>query len=143
MSDMRCAVRTSSEKARRTRHRHPDRTGSFVLAVVAAGCGQAGSGPASTASASLARETATVAYVNDGDTLRTTEGQRVRLVQIDAPELHSDCFGKGALAALRRLAPKGTRIVLVRDPAHAMPVGAFQPSKAAEGRRSPKPRGVR
>ncbi len=63
------------------------------------------------------REQATVAVVNDGDTLRTTSGLRVRLVQIDAPELHGDCYGKAALAALRRLAPPGTRISLERDPA--------------------------
>jgi micrococcal nuclease len=37
-------------------------------------------------------------------------------VQIDAPELHGDCYGKAALVALRRLAPKGARITLVRDP---------------------------
>jgi micrococcal nuclease len=54
--------------------------------------------------------------VNDGDTLRTTSGQRVRLVQIDAPELHGDCYGRAALTVLRRLTPKGTRITLVRDP---------------------------
>ena len=60
-------------------------------------------------------ESAIVAYVNDGDTLLTTSGHRVRLVQIDAPELHGDCFGKAALAALRRLTPKGARITLVRD----------------------------
>ena len=41
----------------------------------------------------------------------------MRLVQIDAPELHGDCYGKAALAALRRLAPVGTRVTLVRDPA--------------------------
>lgn len=55
--------------------------------------------------------------MNDGDTLRTTSGRRVRLVQIDAPELHGDCYGKAALSALRRLAPQGTRVTLVRDPA--------------------------
>jgi len=62
-------------------------------------------------------ESATVSRVSDGDTLRTTSGRKVRLVQIDAPELHGDCFGKGALAALRKLAPPGTRVVLERDPA--------------------------
>jgi len=55
--------------------------------------------------------------VNDGDTLRTTSGRKVRLLQIDAPELHGDCFGKEALAALRRLAPQGARVTLVRDSA--------------------------
>jgi endonuclease YncB( thermonuclease family) len=52
--------------------------------------------------------------VNDGDTLRTTSGARIRLVQIDAPELHPDCSGKAALAALRRLAPAGTAVTLMR-----------------------------
>jgi micrococcal nuclease len=54
--------------------------------------------------------------VSDGDTLRTTAGRRIRLVQIDAPELHGDCFGTAALTALRRLAPVGARVRLVRDP---------------------------
>jgi len=62
-------------------------------------------------------ETATVASLSDGDTLRTTAGRKVRLVQIDAPELHGDCYGKAALSALRRLAPVGSRITLLRDPA--------------------------
>jgi endonuclease YncB( thermonuclease family) len=58
-----------------------------------------------------------VDFVNDGDTLRTTSGKKVRLLQIDAPELHGDCYGKAALTALRLLAPKGTHITLIRDPA--------------------------
>ena len=62
-------------------------------------------------------EPAVVAFVNDGDTLRTTSGRKVRLLQIDAPELHGDCFGKAALSALRQLTPKGTPVTLVRDPA--------------------------
>ncbi len=41
----------------------------------------------------------------------------MRLVQIDAPELHTDCYGKAALSALRHLVPVGARITLVRDPA--------------------------
>jgi micrococcal nuclease len=88
-----------------------------MLVLVVAGCGAPESTPSPAAMASSASESATVAYVDDGDTLRTTSGQRVRLLQIDAPELHGDCFGKAALAALRRLAPKGARVTLVRDPA--------------------------
>ena len=57
-----------------------------------------------------------VAAVSDGDTLRTTSGKKIRLLQIDAPELHGDCFGKAALSALKQLTPKGTPITLVRDP---------------------------
>lgn len=53
--------------------------------------------------------------MSDGDTLRLRDGRRVRLLQIDAPELHGDCFGKAALTALRRLTPAGTRVTLVAD----------------------------
>ncbi len=38
-------------------------------------------------------------------------------MQIDAPELQSDCYGRAALAALLRLAPSGTTVTLQRDPA--------------------------
>jgi micrococcal nuclease len=86
-----------------------------MLLLVDAGCGAPESPRA--AMAASASESATVAYVNDGDTLSTTSGHTVRLLQIDAPELHGDCFGKAALAALRRLAPNGAHIMLVRDPA--------------------------
>ena len=88
-----------------------------MLALAAAGCSEPESTSAPTAVALPAGESATVSYVNDGDTLRTTSGRRVRLLQIDAPELHGDCFGKAALAILRRLAPKGARVTLVRDSA--------------------------
>jgi micrococcal nuclease len=40
----------------------------------------------------------------------------VRLVQIDAPELHPDCYGVDARRALERLLPRGTSIELERDP---------------------------
>ena len=55
--------------------------------------------------------------VNDGDTLTTTAGRRIRLVQIDAPELTTDCYGRAAQRALTSLAPAGARVRLVRDPA--------------------------
>jgi micrococcal nuclease len=93
------------------------------FALLTAGCGAgATSSPAPTttttpATASLPTELATVAYVNDGDTLTLKSGARVRLVQIDAPELYDDCYGKAARAALRRLVPNGTRVSLIRDPA--------------------------
>jgi micrococcal nuclease len=87
-------------------------------AVSLAGCGGAGSSSAPpTVTTFAAGDRAVVAYVNDGDTLRTTSGARIRLVQIDAPELHTDCYGKAALVALRHLAPPGTAITLLRDPA--------------------------
>ena len=57
-----------------------------------------------------------VERVNDGDTLTLANGAKVRLVQVDAPELETDCYGRSALGALAALAPRGTRVRLVRDP---------------------------
>ena len=88
-----------------------------VLAALAAGCRGAGGPSTETSTAAPAGDQAVVEWVNDGDTLTLTSGAKVRLVQIDAPELHSDCYGRAALKALVRLAPKGTRVRLVRDPA--------------------------
>jgi len=87
-----------------------------ALALGVAGCGESRSTPSTPAATGAPQgEAATVAYVTDGDTLRTTSGRRVRLLQIDAPELHGDCFGRGARAALNRLAPQGAHVTLVRD----------------------------
>lgn len=70
------------------------------------------SSPASDAESSQVRS------VSDGDTLRLSSGERVRLVQVDAPELTGDeCYSRGATAELERLAPAGTAITLVGDPA--------------------------
>jgi endonuclease YncB( thermonuclease family) len=88
-----------------------------ALLVLATGCAARETPRTTPATASLPSELATVAYVNDGDTLTLTSGGRVRLVQIDAPELYDDCYGKAARAALRRLVPNGSRVVLIRDPA--------------------------
>ena len=77
------------------------------------GCGDEDAAPAPAARSS--RDV--VASVNDGDTLRLTDGRRVRLVQIDAPELETECYGRAARRALIRLAPPGTRVTLERDPA--------------------------
>lgn len=83
--------------------------------VAVAGCGDT-SGSSAGPGSSDRGETGVVAYVNDGDTLRLRDGRKVRLVQIDAPELHGDCYGRAARTALRRLAPDGSRVTLERDP---------------------------
>lgn len=57
-----------------------------------------------------------VARVNDGDTLTLTSRAKVRLVQVDAPELTTDCYGRRAMRALVELVPRGARVRLVRDP---------------------------
>ena len=53
--------------------------------------------------------------IRDGDTLRCTDGQRVRLLMIDAPELGQGASGEAAGEALRALAPPGTRVRLETD----------------------------
>jgi micrococcal nuclease len=56
--------------------------------------------------------------VYDGDTLTLRDGRRVRLVQIDTPELGTgECYSRAARTALLRLVSPGTRIVLEADPA--------------------------
>ena len=83
-----------------------------LLALAAAGCRGDTSEPADPSTG----DAATVEWVNDGDTLTLTGGAKVRLVQIDAPELQSDCYGRAALRALIDLAPKGAHVTLVTDP---------------------------
>jgi len=66
-------------------------------------------------------ETVGVRYVHDGDTLRLTDGRRVRLIGIDAPELARDGrpaqpFGIAARDYLRQLVKQhGNRVSLVFD----------------------------
>jgi micrococcal nuclease len=58
-------------------------------------------------------------HVTDGDTVVLRNGQRVRLVQIDAPEVFSgtECYGREASAATKRLLPPGTWVRLAPEPA--------------------------
>jgi micrococcal nuclease len=65
----------------------------------------------------VAGEQTTVGAVNDGDTLTLEGGVKVRLVQVDAPELTSDCYGRAALRELTSLTPAGARVTLYRDDA--------------------------
>jgi micrococcal nuclease len=58
-----------------------------------------------------------VASVTDGDTLRLKDGRRVRLVQIDTPEVGGgECYSRAARAQLLQLAAPGTRVRLNTDP---------------------------
>ena len=99
------------------------------VAAALAGCQAAatGSEPAETGgegSASEASEapngpgpTVTVAHVIDGDTIELTDGRRVRLVQIDAPEpMEGECYSRKATLTLRELLPAGTGVRLEVDP---------------------------
>lgn len=61
-------------------------------------------------------DTATVERVADGDTLVLTGGSRVRLVQIDAPELgEGECYAEASARELAALAGPGTRVTLQAD----------------------------
>jgi micrococcal nuclease len=65
---------------------------------------------------SSARRGATVAYVVDGDTVALASGARVRLLQIDTPEVGSgECYSRRAAKDLRRLLPSGTTVALEED----------------------------
>jgi micrococcal nuclease len=58
-----------------------------------------------------------VASVYDGDTLTLSDGTRVRLLQIDTPELGSgECYSRASRKALLRYVPVGARVVLEADP---------------------------
>jgi micrococcal nuclease len=53
--------------------------------------------------------------VADGDTVELAKGQRVRLVEVDTPEVyfHPECYGKQASAVTKRVLPPGTPVRLV------------------------------
>jgi micrococcal nuclease len=64
-----------------------------------------------------AAQYARIQYVIDGDTVVLGNGEHVRLVQIDAPEVQErECYGAAARAALRRLAPGGSTVRVEADP---------------------------
>jgi len=58
-------------------------------------------------------------HVADGDTVDLTNGAKIRLVQIDTPEVYfsPECYGKQASAITKRLLPPGTRVRLAVEPA--------------------------
>jgi endonuclease YncB( thermonuclease family) len=69
------------------------------------------------AAPAAAGEQARVARVVDGDTIELVGGGRVRLLQIDTPELgSSECYSRAAAKELRRLLPVGTAVTLEADP---------------------------
>jgi micrococcal nuclease len=62
---------------------------------------------------------ARIDHVADGDTVDLTDGDRVRLVQIDTPEVYftPECYGRRASAITERLLPPGTLVRLSAEPA--------------------------
>ena len=62
------------------------------------------------------KQNSVVAHVIDGDTIELVGGKRVRLVQIDTPEKHLECYGDAASALTTRLLPSGTHVRVEQDP---------------------------
>src|SRR5215472_18146352 len=62
---------------------------------------------------------ARISHVADGDTVDLTNGDKVRLVQIDTPEVYftPECYGEQASAITKRLLPPGTLVRLLPEPA--------------------------
>ena len=60
-----------------------------------------------------------VDHVVDGDTIALNNGQRVRLVQIDTPEVFfgAECYGRTASRTTKALLPAGSRVRLYAEPA--------------------------
>jgi endonuclease YncB( thermonuclease family) len=90
------------------------RTG--VAGALAAVIALAGVSAGAQASPSDLAANGVVASIYDGDTLTLTSGRRVRLLQIDTPELGSgECYSRAARTTLVRLVPLGSRIRLEVD----------------------------
>ena len=88
-----------------------------LAALLAAVAGAAALVVAQSAHAATRVETDTVASVYDGDTLTLASGERVRLLQIDTPELGSgECYSRAARTELLHLVPVASRVVLEADP---------------------------
>ena len=60
-----------------------------------------------------------IARVVDGDTVYLTNGAKIRLVQVDTPEVYFgvECWGHQASAETERLLPPGTQVRLASEPA--------------------------
>jgi endonuclease YncB( thermonuclease family) len=85
----------------------------LVLGLLVAGAAAAGASTRSRGGTS-----ARIEYVIDGDTVQLTNGRRVRLVQIDTPEVFNspECYGRQASKITKRLLPAGTKVRLYREP---------------------------
>jgi micrococcal nuclease len=69
--------------------------------------------------AAPAAHTFRIARVVDGDTVYLTNGAKIRLVQIDTPEVYFgvECWGRQASAETKKLLPVGTAVRLAGEPA--------------------------
>lgn len=84
----------------------------LATAIVVTGC----SSPAEPSSEPSTTREAEIARIGDGDSFLLADGREVRLLQVDAPELNPDCFGRESKRVLERLLPRGQDVELERDP---------------------------
>lgn len=89
----------------------------IVLAIVVGSFALIGT--AASTSAAPASGVLRIDHVADGDTVDLSNGAKVRLVQIDTPEVyfHPECYGRQASALTKRLLPPGTAVRLTSEPA--------------------------
>jgi endonuclease YncB( thermonuclease family) len=75
--------------------------------------------PARDAGTDGASRVARILRVVDGDTVDLTNGKKVRLVQIDTPEVYftPECYAEQASESTRRLLPPGTVVRVFPEPA--------------------------
>jgi endonuclease YncB( thermonuclease family) len=65
----------------------------------------------------IAASDSQIRSVYDGDTLTLVSGEKIRLLQIDTPELSpSECFGKEARLALIKMLSQPGKLTLKKDP---------------------------
>lgn len=111
------AIESAAEEAmRRAGVRRRGRNGRALAVLAALAAAAAGVSGATAASSRSESTPAHVAWVIDGDTIALAGGTRVRLLQIDTPELGTgECYSRAASRDLRRLLPAGTAVGLERD----------------------------
>lgn len=90
----------------------------LLLLLVALGLLLALAATAGAAKLRARGQVARIEYVVDGDTVQLTNGRRVRLVQIDTPEVYNvpECYGEQASKITERLLPPGTLVRLYSEP---------------------------
>ncbi len=88
------------------RNRRAHRAGAFLIGCLALAATAAGAAPRAPERARCGLDQVDarvrVTYVYDGDTVRLADGNRLRLIGIDTPELHTDHGGPQPLAAAAR-----------------------------------------
>jgi micrococcal nuclease len=87
----------------------------LVLAALAIACVDESQGSSPQKAGINERTTCTVTRISDGDSIVCSPLGRVRLLQIDAPELSDGSIGRSAREQLLSLMPIGTRVTAETD----------------------------